>query len=265
MKKACILCLPLLALLGFVFSSPVFAAGTPKSCSDKRIGPPKTEQVVFLEENGSEDSPCIDFRLANGKTKCLGTSRAHSIEESRALWDKVSKLKKGSKVSITYQKEQYWHESAASCAEDEMLQSISPMMDSREAAAGGQAQREVKAREQAKAALDAAGVIALSPNTMNWKDARAYCESKGGRLPLVNGRTSWNGDRRGSASIEAFGAVGSPWPSWLASDTPYWTDTGSTAGGALADKSWDVRNNGGHVDVGSNSKNRSYPVICIRR
>ena len=119
----------------------------------------------------------------------------------------------------------------------------------------------MNAKEQAKAALEAAGVIALSPNTMNWKDAKAYCESRGGRLPGVIGRKAWNGDGRGSAAIEVFGAVGSPWPSWLRNDIPFWTDTRSTNG---PDRQWDVRNNGGRVDVGSNSRNRSYPVICIR-
>ena len=132
----------------------------------------------------------------------------------------------------------------------------------REEEAREQAQREVKAREQSKAALEAAGVIALSPNTMNWKDARVYCESKGGRLPLANGRTSWNGDGRGFAPIEAFGAVGSPWPSWLPSDQLYWTGTRSTA---CLNCSWDVRINGGRVDVGSNEQERLYRVICIRR
>ena len=139
----------------------------------------------------------------------------------------------------------------------------------REAKAREKVQREAETRKQvqrekkAKATLEAAGVIALSANTMNWDDARAYCESKGGRLPLVNGNNKyWNGDGRGFAPIEVFGAVGSPWPSWLPSDQLYWTGTRSTHGQDL--RSWDVRNNGGLVDVGSNSRNRRYRVICIR-
>jgi hypothetical protein len=131
----------------------------------------------------------------------------------------------------------------------------------REAATRKQTQREERAREQTKAALEAAGIIALSPNTMNWRDARAFCESKGGRLPRVIGHRDWGGRGRGSAAIEVFGAVGSPWPSLLPSDRPYWTGTRSTVGGP--DRQWDVRSKDGRVDVGENSRNRSYRVVCV--
>jgi hypothetical protein len=133
----------------------------------------------------------------------------------------------------------------------------------REEKAREQAQHEAKAREQAeaKAALVAAGVIALSSNTMNWTDAKAYCASKGGKLPLINGRTSWDGSKKRSAYIDVFAAVDRTWPSALSSG-PYWTGTLSTIGGL--GRAWDVRSRDGLVDVGSNAQKRLYPVICVR-
>ncbi len=32
------------------------------------------------------------------------------------------------------------------------------------------------------------GVIAISPHRLVWKDAQAYCESQGGRLPLFGAK-----------------------------------------------------------------------------
>jgi hypothetical protein len=137
----------------------------------------------------------------------------------------------------------------------------------RKAKAREEAQRKAQAKEEAerearaKAVLEAAGVMAMTPEMMTWEDAKEYCESKGFRLPRVAGRKDWYGDGRGSAVIEVFGAVGSPWPSWLPSNSPYWTGTRSMAG---PNRQWDVRNNGGRVDVGSNSRHRRYPVVCAR-
>ena len=73
-----------------------------------------------------------------------------------------------------------------------------------------------------------AGFIALAPGKMNWKDAKAYCASKGGKLPLINGINGYKRLLRDPAPkgtpIEGFGTKGAKWPSSLPYAL-YWTAT----------------------------------------
>jgi len=61
----------------------------------------------------------------------------------------------------------------------------------------------------AEKSAKAAGFIALAPGLMNWSDAKAYCASKGGRLPLIR-RTDNNRE-----IIDGIGSYLGPWPSAL--------------------------------------------------
>jgi hypothetical protein len=69
-----------------------------------------------------------------------------------------------------------------------------------------------------------AGVIALAPKEMNWRDANAYCVSKGGKLPLINNATSLGSQDVLNYYIDGFGERGNDWPIGLPYDS-YWTGT----------------------------------------
>jgi hypothetical protein len=56
-----------------------------------------------------------DFRLADGKELSLMGSAG------------TEKLKKGAKVSITYQKEQWWNPFSGECSQDVFLKSVKPL------------------------------------------------------------------------------------------------------------------------------------------
>ena len=98
------------------------------------------------------------------------------------------------------------------------------------------------------------GFIALAGNTMNWGDAGSYCSDQGGKLPLINNTTSWNGS--GMSSLDGFG-TGS-WPVGLPS-YDYWTGTEEAANYA-----WFVV--GGNVNVFVSPISQSYSnnrVVCV--
>ena len=72
------------------------------------------------------------------------------------------------------------------------------------------------------------GFIALAPNKMNWADAKAYCVSNGGRLPLINSKNSIPYQPNPGTPVDGFGSTGEKWPSSLPySDKTdvYWTGT----------------------------------------
>ena len=102
------------------------------------------------------------------------------------------------------------------------------------------------------------GFIARPESPMNWKNAVAYCQQQGGRLPLINGsaalRTVPNG-----ATIEGFGTNGGPWPSGLYGRN-HWTGTEYIPG-----KTWTAFARGGKVAISDgNQDNRSVVyTICV--
>ena len=69
-----------------------------------------------------------------------------------------------------------------------------------------------------------AGFIALSESYMTWADAKAYCQQRGGRLPLIDGSNSRSNPFVMSGAIDGFGAVGAHWPTGLPGGN-YWTGT----------------------------------------
>ena len=71
------------------------------------------------------------------------------------------------------------------------------------------------------------GVIAMSGTSrMTWADAKNFCEQKGGRLPLIDGKKSLDRISKGTP-IDFFGVTGAPWPADMGRFT-YWTGTEST-------------------------------------
>jgi len=107
-----------------------------------------------------------------------------------------------------------------------------------------------KAMEEAEKPAKAAGFIALAPNGMGWDEAKAYCASKGGRLPFIEGDEGTQG-----TPIAGFGSVGAKWPSGLVLHHDYWTGT----------KGVTVGSNDGGVTTGLNGShpdNKKY-VVCV--
>jgi len=113
--------------------------------------------------------------------------------------------------------------------------------------------------------------IAVSESPMNWRDARAWCEQQGGRLPLINGAASLTATQiidPGTVFIDGFGQINTgqsfanwntPWPSGLPYDF-YWTGTGRAGRLGL---SWSIDGNGGFIFVGDRHQSLGSRVVCV--
>ena len=113
--------------------------------------------------------------------------------------------------------------------------------------------------------------IALSEQPMNWADAKAWCEQRGGRLPLFNGAASQTWDQivdPRTALIDGFGQINTgqsgtdwttPWPSGLPLG-PYWTGTVYTD---RSGRSWFVIDVVGIVNVLTDVQSRQLLVVCV--
>jgi TPR repeat protein len=112
--------------------------------------------------------------------------------------------------------------------------------------------------------------IAVSSTTMNWSDAKAFCQQKGGRLPRMNNSDSWAwGNHDKITHIDGFGAPGALWPSDLPGGS-YWAGTEDTDVSVL---SWLVLGGdgggvidfGGKVHVGrANRQSSGSRVVCVQ-
>lgn len=70
-----------------------------------------------------------------------------------------------------------------------------------------------------------AGFVALSSIEMNWKDAKSFCVSNGGKLPLYKGKDSFSYSKSDPRdTIEGFQAWNAKWPSGLPGGE-YWLGT----------------------------------------
>ena len=93
-----------------------------------------------------------------------------------------------------------------------------PISEAERKAKAEEEARKTEAERKAQDAFRAAGFIALSESSMNWVDAKAFCQQQGGRLPRINNSDSlaWNDIRDGNINlpgtrIDGFGNVGRPW------------------------------------------------------
>lgn len=132
---------------------------------------------------------------------------------------------------------------------------------SAESAAKSKAAKAAEYAETEKA-VKAAGAIALAPNHMNWDDAKAYCASKGGKLPLVGGKTSLDavGPKENlGLPIDVFGSVGAKWPSGLPDDD-YWTGSRRVN---ETDRACCVRGDDGKISVNSIRRRGLSRVVCV--
>lgn len=86
------------------------------SCPDMKMGSPTTEEAVFLEMI-EEGSYIAYLHFADGKTEAMAAGK---------VYDVVTKLREGDKVSATYQDEQFWTDEGeeGKCILATMLQSI---------------------------------------------------------------------------------------------------------------------------------------------
>ena len=119
-------------------------------------------------------------------------------------------------------------------------------------------------------------IIAISDSGMNWNAAKAWCQHKGGRLPLINGAASLSSElamdlviSSGGLRVDGFGFIkggkdisdwATPWPSDLPIDH-YWMGTADPDNSALPFYVVDVD---GMVIVGSNLENCDFRVVCVR-
>jgi hypothetical protein len=105
-----------------------------------------------------------------------------------------------------------------------------------------------KARKEQEA-LKSAGIIALSDTDMTWEEARAWCASRGGRLPLFDSKT---------ATIDGFGKQEAAWPTGMP-DYKYWvgTEAGGSLSARIVSKFFDK------VQVFDFFSEDSYRVVCV--
>jgi len=120
---------------------------------------------------------------------------------------------------------------------------------------------------------NAAGkLVELAENRMSLADAKAYCESKGAKLPRVMALDVWNpeeakfnvltqkGPEGLKVTIDGFGALGAPWPADLPKAV-FWT---STTHGALPAEAFVLDGRGGVVFLTHNMMGTTQErVICV--
>ena len=108
------------------------------------------------------------------------------------------------------------------------------------------------------------GFIAISESEMTWDQAKAWCQQRGGRLPLIGGSSSLATVPSGTP-IDGFGSRGAPWPSGLPSDR-YWTGTAGSDGSGEAWRAVDYGGNGGNggkVYVFNDDQSGTCRVVCV--
>jgi hypothetical protein len=95
-------------------------------CPNEKIGSPKTVEAVFLETMCG-DICSAGFRLSNGEILRLQLGGEVTTEGDGRLWfgGKVVEMKEGDKVSLTYQKRQYWElPEPRECNQSDNLESV---------------------------------------------------------------------------------------------------------------------------------------------
>jgi hypothetical protein len=103
------------------------------------------------------------------------------------------------------------------------------------------------------------GFIALSDTRMPWAEAKAWCASKGGRLPLIDGKSALS-RVSDTATIDGFGKRDTPWASTGLPGDRYWTGTeDSVYPGYL----WVVVDGNGKVYVLSYVQRNDCRVVCV--
>jgi hypothetical protein len=136
--------------------------------------------------------------------------------------------------------------------------STSERLAAREAAAKAEEARKAEGARKEEETAKSVGFIALSDAEMTWEEAKAWCASKGGRLPRVDNSDSSNTIE--SVNIDGFGvAFDAPWPAGLPG-VNLWTGTEWSGGGPGA--AWAVYNNNGQVGY-SGAAGMSYRAVCV--
>ena len=108
----------------------------------------------------------------------------------------------------------------------------------------------------------ASRVIAVSDSLMTLNQAKAWCQQHGGRLPLVNGKTSLNSKEK-TWRTEGFGAAGARWPAYPPIGV-YWTGTTNPGWGNYRHITVDAPGGGDRIgNTGVQSNSRNY-AACVR-
>ena len=110
------------------------------------------------------------------------------------------------------------------------------------------------------AAADSPGFIAYSESDMTWDEALAFCQEKGGKLPLINGGNSIDFPRQ-DAPIDGVGVVGGPWPTDLPKGD-YWTGSKDKLN---PDHTFSFFNIDGKITVAAffQEKDSKCRVVCV--
>ena len=109
--------------------------------------------------------------------------------------------------------------------------------------------------------------IAVSDTEMNHSDAVKWCAAKGGRLPLVDGKSSSSYSEKKTAFIDGIGSVNKkPWNTpWSKTGLPeglYWTGTASAVAPGPG-YSLVVSGAKGVVIIVSLPKSNSHRAFCV--
>ena len=108
-----------------------------------------------------------------------------------------------------------------------------------------------------------AGFLALHEGRLSLQEATAWCQQRGGRLPLIKGLTSmheneWRG--RIGFSVDGFGKIGVNWPAGLPGDR-YWT---GTVNSGSRQSVWVIMYLDNKVEAGYTEHGGTRRVVCVR-
>lgn len=110
------------------------------------------------------------------------------------------------------------------------------------------------------AASAAGDFVAQSPNPMSWSDAKKFCESKDGKLPLVNNVEVLEDVTKG-LPVDGFGAIGDKWSAGVDGDKYYWLGTTPTP--APHKRAYSVGTRRGITSVSESMSGGQNLVVCV--
>jgi hypothetical protein len=109
-------------------------------------------------------------------------------------------------------------------------------------------------------------IAVVADSRMTWDDAKAFCQERGGKLPLIDGSESLtrNDANKPGTPVDGFGAFRAPWPAGLPRGF-YWTGT-VFVDSPFADKHtsmWTVMESNGEVAFTGRNQADTRNVVCV--
>jgi len=200
--------------------------GILKQKADDMVGVPitwKTEKNRLIITQGGQATMAFDYEVSEGRSTIYSTvgpilTIFYDREtDSKAISIKMTDERRKEKSELAAKAAAEAEEARKKAAEAEEAKKRAEEEARRKAAEIEEAKKRA-AEVEAEKKWRAAGFIAKAPVKMTFDQAKSFCLSQGGRLPLF---------KQSDNSVEGFGIKGkSAWPSGLSENDEFWT--GST-------------------------------------